>query len=77
MGKIEPRAPNPQPSHCADCVIQISDSEMYLYSAFADKVERNCHFPVPGWNCMTNRQAQQSIPSTRQVSLHENKFKAI
>jgi hypothetical protein len=22
-----------------------------IYSAFADKVECNCHFPVPGRNC--------------------------
>jgi hypothetical protein len=23
-----------------------------LYSAFTDKVERKCHFPASGWNCM-------------------------
>jgi hypothetical protein len=40
------------------------------YSAFSDKVESNCHFPAPGWNCMTHRQALQGFPDTSQVSLH-------
>jgi hypothetical protein len=30
---------------------------MFYYSAFTAKGERNCHFPAPGWNCMTHRQA--------------------
>jgi hypothetical protein len=45
-----------------------------FYSAFTDKVERNCHFPAPGWNCMTHRQALQCFPYTSQVSLHRNKI---
>jgi hypothetical protein len=24
---------------------------------FTDKVQRNCHFQTPGWNCMTDHQA--------------------
>jgi hypothetical protein len=32
-----------------------------MYSAFADKPERNCHFPVPGRNCMTHLQALQDF----------------
>jgi hypothetical protein len=36
------------------------------------KVESNCHFPVPGWNCMAHRQALQGFPDTSQVSLHKN-----
>jgi hypothetical protein len=43
-----------------------------LYSAFTDKIERNCHFQVPGWNCMTHRQALQGFPETSQVLLHKN-----
>jgi hypothetical protein len=43
-----------------------------IYSAFADKVERNCHFPAPSWNCTTHRQALQSSPDTSQVSLRKN-----
>jgi hypothetical protein len=46
--------------------------ETLLYSALTDKVERNCHFPAPGWNCMTHRQALQDFPDTSQVSLHKN-----
>lgn len=43
---------------------------MLLYSAFNDKVERKCHFPVPGWNCKTHRQALQVIPNT--ILLHKD-----
>jgi hypothetical protein len=32
------------------------------YSAFTDKVERNCRFPAPGWNCIIHRQVLQSLP---------------
>jgi hypothetical protein len=39
--------------------------------AFTDKVERNCHFPAPGWKCMTHRQALQGFPDTSRVSLHK------
>jgi hypothetical protein len=39
---------------------------------FTDKVERNCHFPAPGWNCMTRREALQGFLDTSQVSLREN-----
>jgi hypothetical protein len=39
---------------------------------FTDKVERNCYFPAPDWNCMTHRQALQGFPDTSQVSLHNN-----
>jgi hypothetical protein len=35
-------------------------------------VERNCHFTVPGWNCMTHSQALQRFPHMSQVSLHKN-----
>jgi hypothetical protein len=42
------------------------------YSAFTDKPERNCHFSVPGRNCMTHRQALQDLPDTSQISLHKN-----
>jgi hypothetical protein len=49
-----------------------SDFSQTLYSALADKVQRNCHFPVPGWNCMIRRQAIQGFPDTNQVSLHKN-----
>jgi hypothetical protein len=41
------------------------------YSAFTDKVERNCHFPAAGWNCMTHRQAPKGFPDMSQVSLHK------
>jgi hypothetical protein len=43
-----------------------------MYSAFTDKVERSCHFPAPGWNCMTYRRALQGFPDTIEVSLHKN-----
>jgi hypothetical protein len=43
-----------------------------LYSAFTDKVECDCHFPAPGWNCMTHRQALQGFPDMSQVLLHKN-----
>jgi hypothetical protein len=42
-----------------------------LYSAFTDKVERNCHFPAPGWNRVTRRQALQCFLDTSQVFLHK------
>jgi hypothetical protein len=45
-----------------------------LYSVFTDKPERTCHFPAPGRNCMTHRQALQDFPDTSQVSLHKNKI---
>jgi hypothetical protein len=41
------------------------------YDAFTDKFESNCHFPAPGWNCMTHGQALQ-VPDTSQVSLHKS-----
>jgi hypothetical protein len=44
-----------------------------IYSAFTDKVERNCHFPAPGWNCMTHRQALQGFSDTSQVSPQKKK----
>jgi hypothetical protein len=40
------------------------------YTAFTDKVERNCHFPAPGRNCMTHSQALQDSPDTSQALLH-------
>jgi hypothetical protein len=43
-----------------------------LYSAFTDKLVRNCHFPAPGRNCTTHRQALQDFPDTTQVSLYKN-----
>jgi hypothetical protein len=43
------------------------------YSAFTDKVERNCHFSGPAWNCMSHRHALQGFPDTSQVSLHKKK----
>jgi hypothetical protein len=47
--------------------------KIWLYSEFTDKVERNCHFSAPGWNCMIRSQALQGFPDTsRQESLHEN-----
>jgi hypothetical protein len=46
-----------------------------FYSAFTDKVERNCHFPAAGWNYMTHRQALQVFPYISQASLNKiNKF---
>jgi hypothetical protein len=42
------------------------------YSAFTNKAEINCHFPAPGWNCLTHRQALQGFSDTSQVSLHKN-----
>jgi hypothetical protein len=42
---------------------------MLLYSAFTEKFERNCHFPAPSWNCMTQCHALQGFPDTNQVSL--------
>jgi hypothetical protein len=41
-----------------------------LYSEFTYIPERNCHFPVPGRNCMTHRQALQDFLDTSQVSFH-------
>jgi hypothetical protein len=43
-----------------------------IYSAFTDKVERNCHLPASGWNCMTLHQALQGFPDTSQVSVRKN-----
>jgi hypothetical protein len=43
-----------------------------MSSAFTEKIERNCHFWVPGKNCMTHRQALQGFPCTSQVPLHKN-----
>jgi hypothetical protein len=34
---------------------------MFVYRAFTDKGESNCHFPAPGKNCMTHRQALARI----------------
>jgi hypothetical protein len=39
------------------------------YSALTDKLERNCHFPAPGWNCMTHRQPLQGYPRMSQALL--------
>jgi hypothetical protein len=39
---------------------------------FTDKVERNFHFPAPGWNRMTHRQALHDFPDTIQVPLHKH-----
>jgi hypothetical protein len=44
----------------------------HYHSASTDKVKHNCHFPAPGRNCMTHRQALQDFPDTSQVSLHKN-----
>jgi hypothetical protein len=44
----------------------------YLYSAFTDEVESNCHFPAPGWICKVHRQALQGFPETCQVPLHKH-----
>jgi hypothetical protein len=35
---------------------ELNETQIY-YSAFTDKPERNCHFPAPGTNCTTHRQA--------------------
>jgi hypothetical protein len=43
-----------------------------MCSAFTDNVERNCHFPAPGWTFMTHRQVLQGFPDTSQVLLHKN-----
>jgi hypothetical protein len=40
-----------------------------IYSPFADKVEGNCHFPAPDWNCMTHCQALQGFAHRSYVSL--------
>jgi hypothetical protein len=45
---------------------------MRIYSAFTDKVESYCHFPAPGFNCLTHRWVLQGYPDTSQVSLHKN-----
>jgi hypothetical protein len=42
-----------------------------MYIAFTGDVERNCHFPAPGWKYMTHHQALQGFTDS-QVSLHEN-----
>jgi hypothetical protein len=57
------------------CAVQVFginslSPSVVLYSAFTDKVERNCQFPAPGWKCMTRRQGLQGSPD--QVSLHKN-----
>jgi hypothetical protein len=45
----------------------------FLCSAITDKVERNCYFPAPGYNCMTHRQALQGFvfPNTSQEKLYK------
>jgi hypothetical protein len=35
-------------------------------------LSRNCHFPAPGWICMTHRQTLQGFPYTSKVSFHKN-----
>lgn len=40
------------------------------FTAFADKVKRNCYFLVPGLNFVTHRQALQGFLDTIQVSLY-------
>jgi hypothetical protein len=66
-------SPPPFPSHAyavavVTCRVKItltmeasstSQTSLNFYSVFTDKVERNCRFPVPGWNCMTHLQALQ------------------
>jgi hypothetical protein len=42
-------------------------------AAVTDKVECNCHFLDPGWNCMTHHQVLQSFPDTNEVLLHKAK----
>jgi hypothetical protein len=36
-------------------------SEASIYSTSSEKVKRNCHFSVPGRNCVTHRQAQTAV----------------
>jgi hypothetical protein len=45
---------------------------IYLFIVVTDKVERNCYFPAPGWNCMTHRQALQGFLDKSQLPLHKN-----
>jgi hypothetical protein len=49
----------------------------YNYGAYTEKVERNCHFPAPGWNCMTYRQVLQGFPDIIQASLHKKTIKLV
>jgi hypothetical protein len=35
-------------------------------------VERDCHFPAPGCNCMIHREALLGFHDTSKVSLHKN-----
>lgn len=45
----------------------------YAYErAFADKLERNCHFLAPGRNCTALCQELQDFRGTSQLSLHRN-----
>jgi hypothetical protein len=48
-----------------------------MYSAFADKVERNCQLPVPGWNCMTHRQALQGFLDSRSFCKNKKFWKEL
>jgi hypothetical protein len=50
---------------------QFTSMACALYSAFADKPERKCHFPAAGWNCMTYRQTLQDFPDMSSVSLYK------
>jgi hypothetical protein len=43
-----------------------------VLSLGADNVERNCHFPAPGWNCTTHYQALQGFPDTSQEWFHKS-----
>jgi hypothetical protein len=61
------RLKNQHLSALIDCLFKI----FAICSAFTDKPERNCHFPAPGRNCMTHRQALHDFPDTSQVSLHK------
>jgi hypothetical protein len=53
-----------KPDVCSTCT----------HCAFMDTAERNCHFAVAGWSCMTHRQVLLDFPNTSQVSLRKDKF---
>jgi hypothetical protein len=46
-------------------------TDLHACIVFTDEVERNCHFPASGWNCMTHRQALQGFANdASQALLH-------
>jgi hypothetical protein len=58
---------NPGRPACSSVTILSYPCSHVIFSASTDKVERNCHSPARGCNCVTRRQPLHGFPDTSQV----------